>query len=378
MNIVIVNCFDTWEHRVDLLYKILIEEGHKVCLLLSDYRHIEKVRRTDKKKASYFFYAESYTRNMSLARLKSHYNLSKKIFGFVKKHIDCIDLLWVLAPPNSFVADAGRVKKRYPEVRLIIDLIDLWPETMPVGRLKKLPIFALWKRIRDKNLLYADCIVTECNLYKEVLGRNAKDRGVKTLYLAREDKGYESELNLPEEKISLCYLGSINNIIDIDTIGEIIKDFKRDKPVILHVIGDGERKSELLKAAKDTGAEVVDHGKVYNRNAKQKIFDSCHYGLNIMKSSVCVGLTMKSIDYFEFGLPIINNIKGDTWNAVTKYDCGVNVSEDVTNFVRERGLLNTEIHNSQRKNSRKFFESFLTEKCFYDNLTRIMSEMKAD
>lgn len=375
MNIVIVDCFDTWEHRVDLLYKILIEEGHKVRLLLSDYRHIEKVRRTDKKKASYFFYAESYTRNMSLARLKSHYNLSKKIFGFVEKHIDCIDLLWVLAPPNSFVADAGRVKKHYPGVRLIIDLIDLWPETMPVGKLKKLPIFALWKRIRDKNLLYADRIVTECNLYKEVLRRNAKGCSVKTLYLAREDKGYESELNLPEGKISLCYLGSINNIIDIDTIGEIIKDFKRDKPVILHVIGDGERKSELLSVAKNAGAEVVDHGKVYNRNAKQKIFDSCHYGLNIMKSSVCVGLTMKSIDYFEFGLPIINNIKGDTWNAVTEYDCGVNVGEDVTNFGREKILLNTKIYNSQRKNSRKFFETFLTEKCFYDNLMQIMTEI---
>ena len=35
-----------------------------------------------------------------------------------------------------------------------------------------------------------------------------------------------------------------------------------------------------------------------------------------MKQEVFVGLTMKSIDYFEAGLPIINNIHGDTWNIV--------------------------------------------------------------
>ncbi|WP_249869219.1 hypothetical protein [Oceanobacillus saliphilus] len=100
------------------------------------------------------------------------------------------------------------------------------------------------------------------------------------------------------------------------------------KPVTLHIIGDGEKKEELIDCAKLSGATVIYHGKIYDQNKKQQIFDCCHYGLNIMKDSVFVGLTMKSIDYFEAGLPIINNIRGDTWDLVEKHGIGINWEMD--------------------------------------------------
>ena len=160
-------------------------------------------------------------------------------------------------------------------------------------------------------------------------------------------------------------LGSINNIIDIAAIGQIIRECRKQNPVIFHIIGDGEKKKELLKVAEDSGAKVIDHGKIYNQEEKKGIFDSCHYGLNIMKPSVCVGLTMKSIDYFEFGLPIINNIHGDTWDAVEKNGVGVNY---------RKGLLSitTIDENEERKNARKFFETYLTEKEFRNKVKKII------
>ena len=71
MNIIIVDCFDTWEHRVDLLMKVLTEAGHHVTALLSDYRHIEKCRRNDVKENFMFFSAQPYTRNISIQAKKS-------------------------------------------------------------------------------------------------------------------------------------------------------------------------------------------------------------------------------------------------------------------------------------------------------------------
>lgn len=157
MNIVIVDCFNTW-----LLYKTFMEEGHKVRVLMSDYRHIEKVRRVDKRKKYYFFHAMPYSKNMSVRRLLSHKKLSRDIFSFIEKKADKIDLLWVLALPNSFVKDADGVKSRHSNVKRIIDLIDLWPETMPVGKMKGL--LFLWHAWRNKWLNRADRVVTECNL----------------------------------------------------------------------------------------------------------------------------------------------------------------------------------------------------------------------
>lgn len=364
MNIVIVDCFDTWEHRVDLLHRIFIEEGHKVKCLLSDYRHFEKVKREDNKQDYIFFCAEPYKKNMSIARLRSHIKLSHSIFSYIDEHINKVDILWVLAPPNCFVREASKIKRKYPKIKLIIDIIDLWPETMPVGGLK--PLLFPWKKLRDRNLKYADVIVTECNLYRDVLKKQINEKRVETLYLAREDKGYEPHLNLPKDKIALCYLGSINNIIDIDGIVGVIEKCSKEKPVVLHIIGDGEKKDELIEKAKAVSADIIDHGSVYERVEKQKIFDSCHYGLNMMKNSVCVGLTMKSIDYFEFGLPIINNIHGDTWDIVKKLDCGVNI--DLATAQDDMFILNS----NKRVQSRYFFEKELTDSVFKNKLLEII------
>lgn len=111
MNIVIINCFDTWEHRADLLYKILVQDGHRVSVLQSDFRHTDKQSRTKQKKDYIFFPAKPYTKNLSLARLQSHMQLSRDIFLFADRQAGQIDLMWVFAPPNSFVRGAGMVKE---------------------------------------------------------------------------------------------------------------------------------------------------------------------------------------------------------------------------------------------------------------------------
>lgn len=53
MNVVIVNCFDTYEHRVDLLHRFFKKQGDHVKVYTSTFRHFEKVERTDKKETSF-------------------------------------------------------------------------------------------------------------------------------------------------------------------------------------------------------------------------------------------------------------------------------------------------------------------------------------
>ena len=47
-----------------------------------------------------------------------------------------------------------------------------------------------------------------------------------------------------------------------------------------------------------------------------------------MKESVFIGLTMKSLDYFAGGLPIVNTIAGDTAQLVQTLGVGVNLDRD--------------------------------------------------
>lgn len=371
MNIHILNCFDTYEHRVDLLQRTFTKQGHSVKVWSSDYRHIEKKYRDDEKAGFQFVHANAYKKNFSAQRLWSHYKLSKDIERLLEEEALQIDLLWVLIPPNSFAKTAARIKRKYNHIKLVFDLIDLWPETMPIAKIKDFWPFSMWKGLRDKYLCAADHIVTECNLYRTVLKKQLERKQCTTLYLARELEENISVPNMPEDRINLCYLGSINNIIDIPTIESIVKRISEHIPVELHIIGDGEKREELIECVREIGANVVYHGKLYDKAEKQKVFDQCHYGLNIMKENVCVGLTMKSMDYFEAGLPIINNIKGDTWDAVIEYNIGINYTASFdSNLFRD---VNDE---ERRKCTRRFFENFLSEAVFQDKVKKILFELE--
>lgn len=363
MNVAIVNCFDTYEHRVDLLYNFFKRRGDTVRIYTSNFRHFEKTFRNSEKQDYIYMEAKPYYKNMSIQRLWSHHRLSKDIF----KRLNCekIDLIWVLIPPNSFTKDAAKYKKMHTSVKLVFDIIDMWPETMPVKKIEKLLPIQMWRRLRDDWINVADHIVTECNLYQKKL--KIPQNKLTTIYLARDIKTFSGEPNLPEDRFSLCYLGSINNIIDISAIGKIVVELKKKKPVELHIIGDGEKRAELIEQVESVGAKVIYHGKIFDMSEKQNIFDQCHYGLNIMKESVFVGLTMKSMDYFEAGLPIINNIKGDTWKLVERSKIGYNIDE----------IDKLDYGNLQmRVATRKIFEQMFSIEAFEKKVEIVLSNIE--
>ncbi|NGM83579.1 glycosyltransferase family 4 protein [Paenibacillus sp. 7124] len=374
MKVVIVNCFDTYEERIDLLHDFFIKKGHDVTIIQSDFRHFKKVRRVEEKTDFMFIESKPYYKNMSLARLASHYNFAKKAFKIVETLQP--DLLYTIVPPNSLAKFAGAHKKKHVKVKLIFDLIDLWPETMPVGKIVKYPPFTFWKQMRDKSLKFADFIITECDLYQTVLKELLDSNKSTTIYLSRKEINNQSFPILNEDQIHLCYLGSINNIIDIPKITSLVESIHRIKPVTLHIIGDGESRDTLIKETNLTGAKVEYHGKIYDPQKKQDIFDRCHFGMNIMKDTVCVGLTMKSIDYFQHGLPIINNIQADTTEIVEYYNTGINISdmhiEEVAHMIAN---INKNMLLEMRQNTKQVFNEMFSYHVFEEKLNAIMKEL---
>lgn len=372
MKLVIVNCFDTYEDRVDLVHETFREQGYDVTVIQSDFRHFKKIHRKDIKDDFIFVKSNSYYKNLSVSRLFSHYIFARDSFKIVEKIKP--DLLFTFVPPNSLAKFAAMYKKKHKEVRLIFDLIDLWPETLPIRSVKKWMPFSFWGSMRDKSLKYADLVFTECDLFQSVLGHAIKNVKTETLYLANREIDVFSNLQLTDKQINLAYLGSINNIIDIPMIKDIIETITRFKHVTLHIIGDGEKKQELIDTAELSGATVEYHGKIYVPQEKQDIFDKCHFGLNIMKSSVCVGLTMKSIDYFQHGLPIINNIPADTSRIIEKYGVGINIS-NTFNLINDIRKFNKNFnYNKKRESVFKIFNIFFSEFAFKNRLTRILLE----
>lgn len=371
MNVVIVNCFETNEPRVKLVREYFVNKGNEVTIIQSDFMHISKMKRLDKEDGFIFVESLPYYKNISIDRIKSHYKFAKDAFRIVEEIKP--DVLYVIVPANSLVKFAKLYKMKNKNVRLYFDVMDLWPETMPIGSIKKLPPFTFWKAMRDKNIRIADFIITECNLYQKVMDKTLEGCNVETIYLARLEDKIQINPQINTNEVNLSYLGSINNIIDIEKIKTIINLINKIKPTTLHIIGDGEKRQLLIDEVSSTGAKVEYHGKIYDPIEKQKIFDKCQFGLNIMKDSVCVGLTMKSIDYFQHGVPIINNIQEDTANLVNKYKIGINITNFNINEVANKiADYNKEEIIQMKNNTHKVFNQLFSYEAFIEKLDEVM------
>lgn len=365
--VVIINCFDTYEHRATMLKRYFADRGAQVHVITSDWRHFQKTVRTDAPEGFELLHVKPYHKNLSAARLYSHHNFARDALTRAEQLRP--QLLWILVPPNSLVKCAAGYKKAHPETKLVLDFIDMWPETMPISKFKTVMPFSWWRDLRDNFVQACDAAVTECALYQRLLEKKCGKDKMHTLYLARDIVPLQPVPDLPKDRISLCYLGSINNIIDIPCIGEIIRGIPA--PVELHIIGDGEKREMLVNVAAEAGANVIFHGKVYDSEEKKNIFDRCHFGLNIMKQSVFVGLTMKSMDYFEYGVPLINNIRGDTWDFVQEHNLGLNYGA-ATQFDTEELYAIAQ----QRDRVRGFFENYFSYEKFEDAVNQIVSSLE--
>lgn len=375
MKVAIVSCFDAYDTRLYFIERYFKQRGDEPLTIVSDFDHAKKTRRTDfgTDRNLSVIHVPAYRRNLSLARIYSHYSFAKNVCRFLKNSHD-FDLIYAMIPPNFLCSYLKKYKKQAENVRMVFDIYDLWPESMTRGgdsRLMKMP-FALWAGLRNRCLTAADYVFMECGLYREKLKPFLDGVHTDILYISKRGTARPAEVSLHDGEIALCYLGSINNIIDIAGISELIAVLSAARPVTLHIIGDGEKRAELIGCAQKAGASVKYHGMVYEEAYKQEVFSECHFGINMMKSAVCVGLSQKSIDYFEAGLPVINTIPHDTWRLIEKWNCGINIKAgQLQEQVQHILDMDMEAYMRLRENAARMFDEEFGEEKIISALDRM-------
>ena len=339
-----------------------VKKGYDVIYVTSDFDHMTKKRYCfNEYKNSKQLHVISYKKNLSISRILSHLMFSYKTFYML---LACKpELVYVEVPNNSLVKSSAKYKK-INNAEIIVDVFDMWPESMPV-KTKNMIVnwgFDIWRNFRNKNLKFADQIWIECDYYRELLSAQKINLPMETKYLKLKNAETSIEMKVSEEEIDLCYLGSINNIIDISLIEKIVSEFAKNKRTRIHIIGDGERKDEFLDILKKNSIEIIDHGKVYEIDKLQEIFDQCWFGINVLREDLAIGITMKSISYFRSGLPIINTVQGDTSRFVEECNIGINVDRhDVKSCVLRILNITKDDLACMKNNTRNLFEQKFAE-----------------
>lgn len=365
---VLISCSDHYGHRLWAVDTYLKSRGYETVYLTSDFSHDRKEVFTCSVPGCRQLHVRPYQKNLSADRILSHREFAKKAVRWIEELEQEPQMVVSILPPNFLAKYLAAYKRRHPDVRLVFDIFDLWPETFPSSKMKRLLAlpFSVWSGLRDHHLAEADRVLTECHMFQERL--NLSDEQAHTVFLAAQrPEGLEDAQELDAERIELCYLGAINNIVNIPAIAALAGELSELRPVTVHIIGEGERREELVQAIRDAGAQAEFHGAIYDEAEKHRILTRCRFGLNLMRDSVCIGLTMKSVDYWKHDLPVINNIPADSARLVEAERIGLNLAPDTAKRI---AAMPAEECLAMRKNVRRVFD-----RCF--DLPAVLHEYDA-
>lgn len=375
---IIVSCFGSYfyEERLKYVYQSLIKHNYETKILMSDFDHTRKIKI---KKNAYpnfvnYIHTRAYRKNVSIGRVMSHYYFAKGL----KSEIEEIspDLIYYLMPPNIVGKIISDYKSKHDDCFLIADVMDLWPESFPLGIFHNKLNFIekIWKKLRTKSLEKADYIIFECDLYKTKLG--IKDN-CDVIYLPmrefdkRNDKcnGWDCGSSL-----KIAYIGQVSHIVDMNLIEKLLLELSKRWKIELHIIGTGTNYRRFINRMQAVVTKIYEYGAVYDENEIERLIGGCHFGLNIMKKNVQVGLTMKSMVYIGLGIPIINNIKGDTWRLVDRYNVGINVTDK--NVQYDDIPRYKEMHENMKMLQSKVFSKSAIQNKFDDLMSNILLDVK--
>lgn len=323
MKAVCVSNFNYYAIRVKYAIEYFEKQGYDVQYITGDYDTMNRQLYTLDIPQVIQIPLIQYRKNISFERIHSHLQFAQNVYRYLQEHKP--DVVYAMVPPNFVAHYIAKYKRQNPGVTVIFDVFDMWPETFPNKHHAALALpFKLWRSLRERAMRHADCVLTECRMFETYLKERHQTVSMATIYPCQLLNQEPIDYVTGDDVISLCYLGSINNIIDIDDIERVLTAISRVKKVVLHVIGNGEQTPVFLERMQEICTDVVFHGNVYNPIEKQQIFNQCAFAINVLKPTVFIGLTLKTLDYLNGGLPLLNTVVGDTQSFIDDYGIGLN------------------------------------------------------
>lgn len=370
--LVMISAFDTTKRRMESIEDFFASKGINILNISSNYSHHSKTR-IEKSSTSIQIEVPEYSSNISFARIYSHLVFSFKVY-LKLKNLE-FDYIYINIPPNSLMLAIYLIKLLKPNIKIITDVLDVWPEALP-SKLKHLPfIFYPWKWLRDSFISKSDFLFVECQYHLKSLPKKIHDHA-EIVYLSSSSKNVTISNNYNFEPLVFIFIGSMGHIIDIDLLAKFLNEISKTREIAFDFIGSGEFKKNLFDLL-STNITINDYGITYDQKFIEKKCFEAHFGLNVLKNSTKVGLTTKSIDYFSYGLPIINTVPEDTYELVKKNHIGLNISsENLNNSISTLNNLSLNEYLTMRTNTFEVFNELFSENAFRVKMNSIFEDIK--
>ena len=351
--------------RFNYIAENINKENANVEVVTTSFSHRTKTQRnvTDKQRSSISYkltmlYEPGYVKNISFKRFYSHYIMGRSLKKYLRNR-EKPDIIYCSVPS----LDVAKVAAKYSEennIRLIIDIQDLWPEAFKmVFNVPLISDILFYPMKRQANYIYktADEIVAVSQTYVDrALKNNKKCESGNSIYLGTDLRYFDylaksnAIMDKPKDEIRLVYIGTLGHSYDLISVIDALKILKnRGLDNIKFVImGDGPLKLKFEKYAKQNEIYAEFTGRL-SYEKMVGILIRCDIAINPIKRRSAGSIINKVGDYAAAGLPVINTQECTEYQELLiKYNAGFNCINSDPKDIAEK-IFKLCINNKLRK-----------------------------
>ncbi|RTY74264.1 glycosyltransferase [Flavobacterium sp. LS1R10] len=330
--------------RYYLIGKTLSEHGYNVHLFISNFSHLKKETDTNLEEIQVnsnfrivIVPTIGYKKHISFERIRYEKLFAKNI-AKNKQNIPLPSFV-IIKEPAIFMFGNLKPLIKVSKAKVIIDIMDLWPELFEL----KLPVKLRWlgKFIfypfyyKRKNIIkFASAITAVAPDYLEMGLKINNKVPNKVIYwgcdtasinsLVNSQNDYLlSELNLPSKNNDIwgIYAGTLGESYDIPTLIKAAKIMEDEFPELKFLIAGAGPLEEMVSDCASANKNVFFLGSLPTSQLYQ-LFKFCDFGFSTYTDASPVSMPIKCYDYLAAGLPLVNSLKRNLGTLIEEHQLG--------------------------------------------------------
>ncbi|MDO5558740.1 MAG: glycosyltransferase family 4 protein [Oscillospiraceae bacterium] len=355
------------------------DAGEEVEVVTSSFYHTAKEQRTLSKSIleSYKYkttliYEPGYRKNIDPLRVLSHKKFSINVINYIKQRKKP-DTIYMFSPPINLAFAVVEYSKKH-NIRIIIDVLDLWPEAynmLTPSSLRWITKFLLGPMKKKADYVYrnANDAIAVSQTYADRINCVRGDDAF-SVYIGIDMKTFDSayyKIERSKNLHTLVYIGMLGKSYDIKCAIDAINHLNR-KDIKLLVMGDGPLREVFEKYANQKHINYEFTGRLPYAQMIQRLVN-CDIALNVITSGAVQSIINKHADYLAAGLPVISNQEiAEFGDLLEEYQCGINCKNgDYVSLAKAiiRLIDNSDLMETMGKNARKLaIEKFDRDKTY--------------
>ncbi|WP_223831624.1 glycosyltransferase family 4 protein [Bacillus swezeyi] len=335
-----------------------------------DRKRITRLSVRNKKYSSNFF-----------SRLFYYLEIMLKMFFYVKKDKNKYDVVFVTSPP-IFVAFVGLAAKYRYKAKLLLDIRDLWPESLKgVGVFNRSFIIWLFEKMESALYKKADRIIINSEGFIDHFKNKSEGLTKKLMFLPNAARRKEIVLREREDDsvFNVVYAGNIGLAQDVTMLMQLAKKLG-EHHISLNVIGYGVQKQTFTDFVRRHHLKNVKFIKPMGRQDCLNRMSLCDVGIATLNNSRVFETVLpgKIIDYLTCKLPVVASLSGYPKKLIENEKIGfVTSSQSVDEMVNHILKLyhDPKLLRDMQSNCGKFIEeNFLWENNI-NKLTNLLDQI---